>query len=219
MYADARFRRTALVSALLVCVAGCCVPFAGLVPPRGIARLAPTALFIIALAQVATGAVLLAFFAKAPRRSMAILAGAYFGTGVLRQVAQVALTTVLGIGAAAVLVGEAITAKATGNRGSSEILGDPYSPAAAQAGSFRGGNGGNCAGVDRLARVRRGFRGGEQDVSDPVGEPSGDRAVLVPIVPYIWHIEAVASVECDGCTAFACTLRLLRKSGFGSCST
>jgi hypothetical protein len=68
---------------MLVCVAGCFVPFAGLVPPRGVALLAPTALFVIALAQLATGAVLLAFFAKAPRRSMAILPGAYFGTGFL----------------------------------------------------------------------------------------------------------------------------------------
>jgi diguanylate cyclase (GGDEF)-like protein len=83
MHVDARPRRIILGSAALVCIACACVPFAGVVITGAAELVAPTAIFISALALFATGAVLLALFNRARLRSTAFLAAAYIGSGTI----------------------------------------------------------------------------------------------------------------------------------------
>jgi diguanylate cyclase (GGDEF)-like protein len=101
MHAAARPRRIALASAALVGVGLACVPFAGKLVPRGADWMAATAIFICSLALFATGAVLLALFARAPRRSTAFLAATYIGAALLS--AAQALTLPIGPAASAVI--------------------------------------------------------------------------------------------------------------------
>ncbi|HEY4442612.1 MAG TPA: EAL domain-containing protein [Candidatus Elarobacter sp.] len=84
MHADVRPRRILIAAAAaLVCVACLVVPFAGVMVSGAAELVAPTAIFISALALLATGAVLLALFNRTPNRSTVFLAAAYFAMGII----------------------------------------------------------------------------------------------------------------------------------------